>query len=255
MIHLNDTSPAYKRLLDKRRSVQKLAREVLEDDVFALMLVKYKGFDALVLTEMAIRCLREDTHTTAPAVTPKQAKTPRSGKRPLTERQILALQKSAPQPAVKAPSARTPRKGAPKSIPRRHQRGDQQVTTEALDALLQADPQLKQLLCQASLVEAKRALRTDDRLLQFMSELRRQLAAPSRACNYTEAAIRSLTLQYRTADMEAEREAQEAAEAKRASQRAAAIEASAANVIAINRKNSGGAMPRSIRRELSKRRA
>jgi hypothetical protein len=55
--------------------------------------------------------------------------------------------------------------------------------------------------------------------------------------------------------MEAEREAQEAAEAKRASQRAAAIEASAANVIAINRKNSGGAMPRSIRRELSKRRA
>lgn len=165
-----------------------------------LFLAKCRGYDPARLMELVItdeiRAERPQVEQTEP-----EEDQPRKPKKALTARQLRAAQKVVPQPVTNTSLANT-RKGAPKTVPPRKQYTDPQFVQDALHALLQDDSALKAMFCEVSIKEAKRLIRTDERIEQLIIRLRPRLASPTRVYTCLDTAVRILIPQYKQAQLE-----------------------------------------------------
>ena len=209
----------FARLKHPRSNARELAIEVASGR-FAPVLAKYRGFNSVLLMESVIDFVRTERPKIAPITETAKVRGPKQ----LTPRQQLQSERTpAPPPSPFAPS--NTRKGAAKTVPTRRKCDDAQIVQDALDALLQSDPDLKALFCEAT--DPKGLHRVNERTVRLARELKARLASPTRVSNYLDMAVRVLIPQYVDEQLAAEETARIAAEARRKQEVAAARELAA----------------------------
>jgi len=96
--------------------------------------------------------------------------------------------------------------------PRYH---DSQIVQDGLAGLLESNPELKAAICNVTVGEAKRLLRSEESAVELAARLKKEgLASPSRVTNYLDMAVRVLMPKYVDERLIAEREAEDAAEVR-----------------------------------------
>ena len=209
----------FARLKHPRSNARELAIEVASGR-FAPVLAKYRGFNSVLLMESVIDFVRTERPKIAPITETAKVRGPKQ----LTPRQQLQSERTpAPPPSPFAPS--NTRKGAAKTVPTRRKCDDAQIVQDALDALLQSDPDLKALFCEAT--DPKGLHRVNEQTVRLARELKARLASPTRVSNYLDMAVRVLIPQYVDEQLAAEETARIAAEARRKQEVAAARELAA----------------------------
>ena len=213
-------NPGYKLVKDDWRNPTNLALDAVNGP-FACALGKYKGYEPLQLMEAVIDYIR----TEPPKVEPPKVKAEKKPPKGPTARQLEQSARTSPPPPAPITKPARPRKR--QSGQSKEEQGDLKIVQDALHALFEDDPQLKELFCSVSLVEAKRQLRTHEAIVQLAVNLRMSLSAPRRVLNYLDTATRTLIPRYGKEHREAERLAEATAQARRESERAAAQTAAA----------------------------
>lgn len=184
----------YKRFKDRRRTnLKRLAVEVIAQAEVARLIARYKGYEPSELMVAVIEYIRtERPNVEVPEPEPEKPKKER-----LTARQKeQAANTPAPPPIIDHASARTTRKGRPKTVnPTQHTKADdQRAVQEALDKLLQSNPELKSS-CQAS------ALFWDDDDIQALAnKLKEVVTQPRRIATLLRQAAKTLAVRYQQED-------------------------------------------------------
>jgi hypothetical protein len=184
----------YKRFKDRRSTnLKRLATEALAQGAVARLIARYKGYEPTELIVAVIEYIRTERPKVEPPVPePEKPKKPR-----LTERQkVQAANTPAPPPITDPASARTTRKGRPKTVnPTQDTKADdQRAVEEALDKLLQGNPELKSS-CQAS------ALFWDDDDIQALADkLKEVITQPRRIATLLRQAAKVLAARYQQED-------------------------------------------------------
>jgi hypothetical protein len=196
----------YKRLEDPKEDPKALAAEVV-NSWFIRVLSKHKGFEPQKLMELVITdyVRAERPESLKPKVEDEPAKKPRH-----TQRQVIQSE-TTPPPIHTKPH---PKQRTAKSVPRQKRFDESKIVRDALHALLESNPVLKAVFCEATLVEAKHLLRTNRQTTQLADRLKVELAS-TRVYNYLDTAIRTLVPKYNKEQQEAEQAAQTAAEQRR----------------------------------------
>lgn len=216
-------SVMYKRLRDRRRNLDRLALEFVEGP-FAFVLAKHKGYDRLELMKEVIGYIRDQPKPKQELAAPTEEVAKPKRKRIPTRRQRQQAAATL-RPVVNIASARTPPRGAPKSVPSRKTYGDSVIVLDAVRALFQGNTELQEVFCRASPSGLRRLLYTNKPLQKLAKRVCGELRSPARLSNYLRDAVSAVVDEERNRRQEQEQIAREQADARRKQQRDEAIEA------------------------------
>ena len=243
---------AYAKAKDTKVDATTLADEIVKSS-FQATLARYSWCDPHLLVKSAIDHIRAER--------PKVESDKSSNDEPSRKRELTAAQraqrereaaKRASQPAMNTVSAYTRPKGAPKTV-LRHTYDDTQIVHDALKALFQKRPELKEMFCRASSDGAvKKLLHTNAHIKRLTKALREGVTSPSRVYTHLETAARNLIAAYRSELEAAEQLAAREAAARHEERKITAIQAAATRVKARNKKANMGVIPKNLRNEMAR---